>query len=274
MRNAFPPLPFSDSRRLTGPNLYFAQPGAVLETVGDGAEDAARFAAWRDYVARGRSALGWPDAPLVVRQHRGGAALAFAAPVDQLLTATELNEAAWQAACDARVLHAPGHPAGWDEASALHTLQRYAAMEIRPTLRALLAAAQARGTPALLDDEQLTLGLGRYSRSWPLDALPDSVAVPWDTLKAIPVALVTGSNGKTTTVRLLAALLRAQGLQVSHSCTDGVFIDDAQLESGDWSGPAGARAALRHPQAEAAVLETARGGILRRGLAVDHADAA
>lgn len=271
---AAPPLPFSDSRRLTGPNLYFAEPGAVLETVGDGAGEPQRFAAWRDYVARGRAALGWPDGPLVVRRHHGGAALAFAAPVDQLLTATELNEAAWQSATGCPVLRAPGHPAGWDEDSAQHTLQRHAAMERRPALRALLAAAQTRGKPVLLDDEQLTLGLGRFSRSWPLAALPDGAALPWDALAAIPVALVTGSNGKTTTVRLLAALLRAQGRRVSHCCTDGVFIDDEQLESGDWSGPAGARAALRHPQAEAAVLETARGGILRRGLALAHADAA
>ena len=127
---------------------------------------------------------------------------------------------------------------------------------------------------ASIDDDTLSIGEGRGSRAWPSGALPAPAAVPWAALQAIPKALVTGSNGKTTSVRLLAAALRAQGLHVGHSCTDGVFVDGVAIASGDWSGPAGARSVLRHPQVEAAVLETARGGILRRGLAVTRADVA
>lgn len=267
-------LPFEDSRRLTGPNLYFVEPGAVLETVGERADDPALIADWRARVQRGRAELGWPDGPIVVRHHRGGAALAFSAPVDQLFCATELNEWAWLSARGEANACAPGYPASHDEADAMQTLCRYAAAETQPALMARLATARQRRVPALLDDEQLTLGLGHGSRSWPLSALPDSDAVPWSQLQGIPVALVTGSNGKTTTVRLLAALLRAHGLRVAHSCTDGVFVGDEALLAGDYSGPAGARAVLRHPQVEAAVLETARGGLLRRGLAIEHAEAA
>ena len=69
-------------------------------------------------------------------------------------------------------------------------------------------------------------------------------------------------------------MLRGQGLHVSHSCTEGVYFDNALIEGGDYSGPGGARTALRHPQAQAAVLETARGGILRRGLALCGVQAA
>ena len=90
----------------------------------------------------------------------------------------------------------------------------------------------------------------------------------------IPTALVTGSNGKTTSVRLLAAMLTAHGHRTGFSCTDGVFFEDQALSTGDYSGPAGARAVLRHAEVEAAVLETARGGLLRRGLAIERADAA
>ena len=61
------PLPFEDSRRLTGPNLYFTEPGAVLDTVGPGGDDARVIAAWRDNVLRMRNALGWPAAPISVR---------------------------------------------------------------------------------------------------------------------------------------------------------------------------------------------------------------
>jgi UDP-N-acetylmuramyl tripeptide synthase len=88
------------------------------------------------------------------------------------------------------------------------------------------------------------------------------------------VALVTGSNGKTTTVRLLAAIARAAGRMPGFTSTDGIYVGDALVDAGDWSGPGGARAVLRDQRVEVALLETARGGILRRGLAVDRADVA
>jgi UDP-N-acetylmuramyl tripeptide synthase len=98
--------------------------------------------------------------------------------------------------------------------------------------------------------------------------------VPWAGLHDVPTALVTGSNGKTTTVRLLAAIARAAGLADGLCCTEGVFVGGAAIDSGDYAGPAGARAVLRHRGVAAAVLETARGGILRRGLALRRADVA
>ncbi len=221
-----------------------------------------------------RSALDWPDAPLCARPHHGGAALAFAAPLDQLFSATEVNEWAWMAARGEAELFAPGHPHGGDVESALAMLRRHAAAERRPDLLALIAAADARQVPVLLDDDVLSLGFGHGGRSWPLGQLPSIDALPWPTLHSIPTALVTGSNGKTTSVRLLAAMLNSHGLRTGFSCTDGVFFDGERLETGDYSGPAGARTVLRQHEIEAAVLETARGGLLRRGLAIGRADAA
>ena len=89
----------------------------------------------------------------------------------------------------------------------------------------------------------------------------------------IPIVLVSGSNGKTTSARLIAAIARASGLSPAITSTDGVTVAGEQLADGDYAGPMGARLALRDPRADIAVLETARGGILRRGLAVEHADA-
>ncbi len=86
----------------------------------------------------------------------------------------------------------------------------------------------------------------------------------------IPLVAVTGTNGKTTTVRLIAHLLRATGRRVGMTLTDGVFIDDKQIDSGDCSGPKSARSVLMHPDVDAAVLETARGGLLREGLGFDR----
>ena len=117
----------------------------------------------------------------------------------------------------------------------------------------------------------LTLGSGAGGRTWPVDALPDVSQVPWADLRDVPAAIVTGSNGKTTTVRLLAACVRAHGWRDGYNCTDGMFIAGEQIEGGDYSGPVGTRTVLRDTRVEAAMLETARGGILRRGLAAERA---
>ncbi|MEO5626115.1 MAG: Mur ligase family protein [Dokdonella sp.] len=251
------------------------------------------LAEWDARVRRVRSELGWADAAVVARAHASGASLALAAPLDQLLTATEVNEWALTSTLFAfslrhpshlqrlrvpeekrEVLHAPGHPAAWDEDSAVRTLRAYSRSERNPALVELVEAAQARGLTVLIDDDTMSLGVGRGVRVWPLAQLPLPALLDWNALHDAPVALVTGSNGKTTTTRLLAALLRAHGLQTGYTCTDGVFVGDIALAAGDYSGPAGARVALRAPDVEAAVLETARGGILRRGIAVQHANVA
>lgn len=90
----------------------------------------------------------------------------------------------------------------------------------------------------------------------------------------IPIVAVTGTNGKTTTVRLIAHLLTASGLRTGMTNTDGVYIEGRQIDSGDCSGPRSARNVLLHPDVDAAVFETARGGILREGLAYDRCQVA
>ncbi len=83
---------------------------------------------------------------------------------------------------------------------------------------------------------------------------------------AIPVVAVTGTNGKTTTTRLIAHLVKAGGRTPGWSSTDGIFIDGDEVETGDWSGPGGAARVLEDPTVQVAVTETARGGILLRGV--------
>ncbi|MBB1074580.1 cyanophycin synthetase [Rhodoferax sp. 4810] len=90
----------------------------------------------------------------------------------------------------------------------------------------------------------------------------------------IPLVAVTGTNGKTTTVRLITHLLTQSGLRVGMTNTDGVYIAGQRIDTGDCSGPKSARNVLQHPDVDAAVLETARGGMLREGLAFDRCDVA
>jgi len=222
------------------------------------------------------AALGWPEREFAVHRHRSGASLAFAAPEDQLLTATEINEWAWQSiaanAADFPPPQAPGHPASWDDDAAERTLRLMARGEANPAAVALMQSAATQHLPFFFDDEGLTIGAGEGSLTWANDALPADV--PWRDLHDIPTVLVTGSNGKTTTVRLLSAMFEKAGRRSGFNCTDGVFVGNECVASGDYSGPNGARRVLRDRRVQTAVLETARGGILRRGLAVHRADAA
>lgn len=90
----------------------------------------------------------------------------------------------------------------------------------------------------------------------------------------IPVVAVTGTNGKTTTVRLIAHLFAASGLRTGMTNTNGVYYEGVRVERGDCSGPRSARKVLAHPGVDAAVFEIARGGLLREGLAFDRCQVA
>jgi cyanophycin synthetase len=252
---------------------------------------------WRIRVERAGARLGWPNRRAIARKHAAGVSLAMAAPCDQLFLATEVNE--W-ALCVALIERDPLRWSGLEnalvdaaresaentpnpashilpvleESAALARFEHLAALEARPKLRALLQEAAARTLPHVIDDIELTLGAGAGGQTFSLTALPDVVDVRWQELRDIPTAIVTGSNGKTTTVRLLAACARKQGWHTGYNCTDGVFLDREALASGDYSGPAGARMVMRDRRTQAAILETARGGILRRGIAVSQAHAA
>jgi cyanophycin synthetase len=278
-----------------GGNLFFASAGAVLEVVAVVSVDDALIAAWRMRIDRAAKRLGWSGCRAIARRHASGASLAISAPSDQLFLATEVNEWAlcaalveldpvrWcglEAALVAQAQQAAENspnpeadiPPVIEESAALARFERLSSRESHPKLRALLDAAAARGLPHVVDESDLTLGAGAGGRSYSLTALPDAVDVRWQELRDIPTAIVTGSNGKTTTVRLLAACARAHGWHAGYNCTDGVFLDDEVLATGDYSGPAGARMVMRERRTQAAILETARGGILRRGIAVSQAN--
>jgi cyanophycin synthetase len=262
-----PPL---DSRRLTGPGLLLDRAGAVLDVaLPDAGEGEALIGLWREELERLFAALGWAGETVAVRRFPGGANLAFTAPPDVLYAATEVNDQAW-ATAEAR-------RAGRQVPPFEETVARLAgeiASERNPALLALLAEARRRGVACLAGDGLVTVGLGAGSRTWPDDALPSPAEVDWSTVHDVPVLLVTGTNGKTTTVRLLAAIAREAGITAGTTSTDRVEVAGEMLDDGDCSGPMGARTLLRDRRVELGILETARGGLLRRGLAVERADAA
>ena len=130
---------------------------------------------------------------------------------------------------------------------------------------AVAELAAAAGAPDLAERVgQLGAAL-RHTEAGPAPSLP----VP-----RIPTVAVTGTNGKTTVTRLIAHMGMRAGLHVGWSNTDGIYLDGELVEEGDWSGPGGAGRVLAQPGIQLAVLETARGGILRRGVGVAHNDVA
>lgn len=258
-----------DSRRLTGANLFLSTPGAVLDVSIDEDQRELLIAAWRRHARRLLQELDWEGQSLVARPFDGGVSLAMSAPEDGLYTATEVNESAWEAARD------------WIDGGQRHLLQRVARQlrseyreEERPRLQRLLQAAKEKKVPVILDEDKLTLGTGQYGETWDLYELPHPEDVKWRRLKAVPTALITGTNGKTTTVRLLASIVREAGRTAGVSSTDWLAMGDELQDRSDYAGPGGARAVLRDRRCELAILETARGGMLRRGLAVQRADVA
>ena len=104
-------------------------------------------------------------------------------------------------------------------------------------------------------------------------SIVDTLFAPGDDGR-IPVAAVTGTNGKTTVVRLLSHLAAVGGATVGTTCTEGIWVGGRKIDSGDCSGPQSARRVLANPAVTTAVLETARGGILREGCGFDLCDVA
>jgi cyanophycin synthetase len=267
-----------DSRRLTGPNLYSRSPGAVVTLRFDDDDDPAAFIErWQAALEQGLTTLGW-SADVHVRRWQGGGErggeegteLMFTASVDRLYAAADLNE--WA------VAQARGEPEPGDALAAISESARSEKARRRGLVE-LLTAADSRGVPWLLDDDEVSLGYFEQCVRWPLGSdheLPSPDELDWSRFAPAglgsggrgQVALITGTNGKTTTTRLLARIARIAGLHVGNTSTDGLYVDEQLVEAGDWTGPAGARAVLRNPEAQIGLLEAARGGLLRRGAGV------
>ncbi|NUN12763.1 MAG: hypothetical protein HUU55_03925 [Myxococcales bacterium] len=259
-----------ESRRLTGPSLLSDRVGAALEAFFTPSEaKSAVVDLWRIYVREAMSGLGLPDPDLFIRDYGRAVTLGFSAPVDVLYSATNINEwALRKAAAVVSGLDAASAESDWS------LLEPGLRAETNLAIRVLAEEAAVRGVPMLCDDVSVSLGYGVNSVTYKKDELPEMKEIPWDRVGLIPVAIVTGTNGKTTTTRLAAHILMVSGHQVGASTSDGIQVNGVIEQEGDWTGPGAARAVLRNRRITAAVLETARGGYLRRGLGVLGCDVA
>ncbi len=236
----------SQSRAIHGRHLLLDGPGAIAEVDHD---DAMRVI---HRIKQGLAALGMGGSP-VFRAHQKGASVGIEATHDLVEPAVDLLE--W----------ATSHDAVEELESVARRIERLR----NPPLRALFNAF-----PGLVveGEDLVTVGHGRHARSFRPFALPQPHEL--GQVRGIPIVTITGTNGKTTTTRLLARIAQCAGHTVGRTSSDGVVIGDDFVERGDWTGPGAARLVLRDSRVTFAALETARGGILRRGLVLDGADVA
>jgi UDP-N-acetylmuramyl tripeptide synthase len=145
-----------------------------------------------------------------------------------------------------------------------------------PQLQQLISKAQELNIPYLQgdSDNKFQFGYGKNSVLVSQDSLPVSLDTifPQGQNGRIPIIAITGSNGKTTTTRLIAHILKVNGYKVGFTTSDGIYIDGEMIDKGDTTGPMSAEIVLRNKEVEVAVLETARGGIVRAGLGFDSCD--
>lgn len=232
-------------RTLDGPNLFMLRPAIKIElSARDNEVSAApdRFLDKTDFAAEAGK-----RGPLGIAHDLAKVVAAVHAAVEQQLDDVVVRE-----------LDEPGHTAvafSWSRRRASkavgHLSWKLVAGEAVDIDASLAEIRQALADPP--DDEDLP-------EMYPEDR------------RTIPTIGITGTNGKTTTTRLVSSILRHAGHKVGWTSSSGVFIDDEMVLEGDYTGPSGAARVFEEPGIDYAVLETARGGILLRGLGYEHND--
>lgn len=258
-------LEFDESRRLTGPNLLWQHPGALVDVFVEGYDKEEIAKRWQSWVAKLLPVIGWEQEQSTYRVHTHGVSLAMSAPMDALYTACELAQHAWEFT-EAELTQ--GDTPDWQQVES--KLKEELDKEVNPRLMQFIHIAADKGVTCITDDDFLSLGMGASVDTWEVRQLPHPDDIDWEKYQDIPLALITGTNGKSTSVRLASQIAKSANKSAGVTSTDFIKVGDHIIDTGDYSGPGGARMLIRDARTEIAFLEVARGGILRRGLPVTN----
>ena len=242
-------------RLLEGPNVYRLEPVVKLEVA------VGRRRTWYGQRSPGRHAL--------VRLGAAVPARAWPLPVDALVAwvrRLRIDHGEGRGGVEVHRSSDPGHwivAFPWSGAERAHSIAEAAVAlaerDVSPSRRAHLTGAQERLVT-------------RWS-----DRIAEARATPpaWvrDADRKIPVVSITGTNGKSTVTRLITHILKVAGKRVGTTTSDGVLVDERLVEPGDWTGPGGAWQILERSDLDVGVLETARGGLVLRGMGYESNDA-
>jgi cyanophycin synthetase len=244
-----PGTPPVELRVLTGPNLYFARPTVklTLDARAALAADASAMLGWQQVIAPASPSVGLPGSEV-----RARAVADLAAALVRRV-----------AAGIRRRVPAVGRPG--DDGTVIAAFP-FKHRDLAEAFGEAVAAAFGDITERGVEPKTAVAAARHRLRNVPAGPLTRPLR------PAIPVIAVTGTNGKTTTTRLISHLVSTGGRTPGWSSTDGIVIDGEVVDSGDWSGPGGAARVLADPRVQVAVTETARGGILLRGIGVASND--
>ncbi|WP_354527639.1 Mur ligase family protein [Nakamurella sp. UYEF19] len=276
-RDHEPPVPL-ELRVLTGPNLYFSRPTVKLTLDASGVMDAdpATVVGWQRALrvrhSAGSNAGHQPAQPPAGHQpapHAQHAPHAGAVPRTPTVGMADSPARADAAAALAAAIVRRGGGAIGTRIPAVARVGDDRTVVVAFPFRRR-GIAERFGDAISVAFEGITRGGVDPQQAISEVGLAMVGADPGETVRplrpAVPVIAVTGTNGKTTTTRLISHLMQADGRTPGWSSTDGIVIDGVEVESGDWSGPGGAARVLSDPRVDVAVTETARGGILLRGV--------
>ena len=255
------------SRRLVGPNLFFKETGTVLDIpLTDDRERLTEL--FYQEANRILPELGWVDIKITHKFFNKGVRYAMTAPVDITMPACDVIDFIW---LSVRKYVENGEFKSIDEAK----------NELLPTIkedenlvyRKLYELSKSKGFNVFRDKNTAFIGSG--TGCYEFDLKNDNLeGIAWDKIYDIPAVIVTGTNGKTTTVRITDFICRFAGKLTGYTSTDWVKVNDELIDEGDYSGPTGHQFVLTNKKVEIALLESARGGLLKRGLIESYVNAA
>lgn len=252
------------STRLWGANIFFDDPGAVLDVhIINDQEQLINL--WQLRLSQLLTMVGWiSDYKRGYKIYSKGIRFAISAPIDLLWVATEVLEHVWYMVRYEFELQQQA-----DINEAMLVLLPKIKENTNLAYREVYAIAKQNKLNIFDDGKQIGIGSGKHIFIVNKSELADAV-IPWAQIKNIPCVMVTGTNGKTTTVRLTRYINMQRGSNVGYCSTDWVMIGNEILEKGDFSGPSGNAAVMMSPEVDVAVLEVARGGLLRRGILTNY----
>lgn len=260
-------IPEGYSRRLVGPNLFFKETGTVLDVpLVENREELTKL--FYQEAEKFLPALGWEQIKITHKFFNNGVRFAFTAPVDITMPACDVIDFAW---LSAREGFETGQFKSIEEAK--KELIPAIDEDKNLTYRKLYELAKSKGFNAFRDKNKAFIGSG--TGCYEFDLTKDSIDdIPWQDIYDIPAVIVTGTNGKTTTVRLTDYICQVANKVTGYTSTDWVKVNDELIDEGDYSGPTGHQFVLTNKKVEVALLESARGGLLKRGLIETFVDAA
>lgn len=257
------------SSRLLGQNRFFAVAGSIMDislSEVNNQEIANLYIKELDKVLEKLPIKEYEIKQLVFPE---GINIALRYPYDLLMTACEILDWVWLEVVDNLDKELPIRTQ-----KGIDIFTQMIEENQRIILRKIYNKALEKKVNFFIHKDWIVLGSGVSQFRVKQHKITKLSDIPWKKIANVPMVLITGTNGKTTTTRLTEFICRKSGLKSGYCSTDWVMVGGRKVAEGDLSGPTGHQYVMMHPKLEVAVLEAARGGIVKRGLMPNYAQVA